>query len=957
MHTEERTQKPHFLKDKNGYHYSQAKNDPFGVRIYTLENGLQVFLAINEDAPRIQTYIPVKTGSNRDPQDNTGLAHYLEHMMFKGTSRLGTADWPKEQQLLSHLSDLFELHKAESDLQKKKEIYKDIDKISHEASKYAIANEYDKAISSLGATGTNAHTWLDETVYKNNIPKNELEKWLKIEKERFSDIAIRLFHTELESVYEEFNRAQDNDGRLVHYAVMESLFPNHPNGQQTTLGKAEHLKNPSMVALHQYFETYYVPNNMALVLVGDLDFEETIELIDRHFGTLPYRELPVKPLIEEEPLTTITERSVKSPSAPRLQLAWRTSSYGTREEKMAEIAAQVLCNSGEAGLLDLFVNQNQKALRSYAYQMGFKQYGVFSMLIIPKENQSLEQAEALLLEQMEKMKRGEFPDWLVPAIVNDMKLQRIKSLDTADGLATALYHSFTMEHPWERELHEMSEFENITKEEITAFARETFLDNYVRVKKEFGENETLIHVDNPGITPVNLNRDQQSEFLTEILSEKTQDIAPHFIDYSKAIHTEEIKDKKLSFVENRYNDIAQIHLIFPFGTDHDREWGLAFDVVQFWGTRRETPHELKEAFFKMGVSFDFSSGKDTLRISLSGLEENIHEGLQLLKHWLTELQPDAEIYEGTVKLILESREVVKKDQNRIKSALLHYAKYGPESRFRDVIPTQRLIEINPEDLASKIHQLLFHPYEIFYYGKDLAQFKSQALHFLEESTLPVPPVRLFPEPETNGKVYFTEYDMVQVEMHKVARGKETKIQDWGKAQVFNEYFGRGLSSIIFQELRERRSLAYSAYVNYATAEELHLHNYITAYIGTQPNKLQTAVDALQGLMKEMPKVESQFNNAKSSALKQLASSRINRTNIYFNYRRLQKLNIDYDMRKPFYEEIQKLTFEQLAAFYENEIKPASYNVALIGKRADLDMKAVQQLGTFHEVSLEELFGY
>ncbi|WP_409456536.1 M16 family metallopeptidase, partial [Soonwooa sp.] len=222
------------LTDPSGYQYDSVKNDANGVRIYTLKNGLKVYLAKNEDAPRIQTYIPVRTGSNQDPADNTGLAHYLEHMVFKGTSKLGTQDWVKEKALLQQISDLYEQHKADKDPEKKKALYKKIDEISQEASKYAIANEYDKAISSLGATGTNAHTWLDETVYKNNIPSNELEKWLKVEKERFSELVLRLFHTELEAVYEEYNRAQDNDGRLVNYELMDALFPKHPNGQQTT---------------------------------------------------------------------------------------------------------------------------------------------------------------------------------------------------------------------------------------------------------------------------------------------------------------------------------------------------------------------------------------------------------------------------------------------------------------------------------------------------------------------------------------------------------------------------------------------------------------------------------------------------------------------------------------------------------------------------------------------------
>lgn len=162
--------------DRKGYSYATVTNDDNHVRIYTLKNGLKVYLAQNFDAPKIQTFIPVRTGSNNDPADNTGLAHYLEHMMFKGTSKLGSQNWQEEQKLINEIEELYELHKAEENPEKKKEIYRRIDEISHKASQYAIANEYDKVISSLGATGTNAHTWYDETVYKNNIPKNELEK-------------------------------------------------------------------------------------------------------------------------------------------------------------------------------------------------------------------------------------------------------------------------------------------------------------------------------------------------------------------------------------------------------------------------------------------------------------------------------------------------------------------------------------------------------------------------------------------------------------------------------------------------------------------------------------------------------------------------------------------------------------------------------------------------------------
>ena len=945
------------LTDKANYSFETVLNDKNGVRIYILKNGLKVYLAQNFDAPKIQTYIPVKTGSNNDPSDNTGLAHYLEHMMFKGTSKLGSSNWEKEKPLLHDISNLYEQHKAETDPEKKKIIYKKIDEVSQEASKFAIANEYDKAISSLGANGTNAHTWLDETVYKNNIPNNELEKWLKIEKERFSDLTLRLFHTELEAVYEEFNRAQDNDARLVNYELMDALFPKHPNGQQTTLGKSEHLKNPSMVAIHKYFDEYYVPNNYAMVLVGDLEFEKTIQLIDQYFGTFKYRELPLKKVVAEEPMSKIAERVVKSPSTERLQLAWRTDSYGTKGFRLADLVANILTNSGESGLIDLNINQSQKALRAIAYATPFKNYGTFSMVIVPKIDQTLEEAKKLLLDQIEIVKKGDFPDWLISAITNDFKIQKLKAFETADGLATTLYGTFINNQSWEEELNDLNEYAQITKEEIINFANDFFKDNYAVVKKEKGINENLIRVENPGITPIKINKESQSEFLKEILAEKSTEIMPDFIDYKKTILTDEIEGKKVSFVENKYNNIAQTHFIFPFGGDHDKELGLATQVLQYLGTPDFTPEKLHQEFYKLGISNDFRTAPDQLIISLSGLEENMPQGIQLLKNWLQNAKPDQDVYEENVKTILESREVAKKDKGRIMTALSNYAKFGKESRFTDVVSEERLHQIKSEEMTQKIHDLLFMPYQIFFYGNNFNNFKSCVKPFIEKETVKISDKKIYSEPAAEGKVFFTNYDMVQTEMSKVAKGKNVNLKNFGKVNVFNEYFGRGLSSIVFQEIRESKSLAYSAYVSYIANAELNHPDYVTTYIGTQANKLAIAVEAMDELMENLPQIPAQFENAKNAALKQIQAGRVNRTNIFFNQLNLKKLGIDYDLRQDIYQEIEKLSLADLTSFYNDNLKPLKYNTAIIGKKENLDLIAMKKMGEFYEVSLEEIFGY
>ncbi|MDC8102881.1 M16 family metallopeptidase [Chryseobacterium rhizosphaerae] len=945
------------LTDAQGYTYETVKNDQAGVRVYTLKNGLKVYLAKNEDAPRIQTYIPVRTGSNNDPSDNTGLAHYLEHMVFKGTSNLGTQDWVKEKALLQQISDLYEQHKAEKDPAKKKELYKKIDEVSQEASKYAIANEYDKAISSLGATGTNAHTWLDETVYKNNIPSNELEKWLRVEKERFSELVLRLFHTELEAVYEEYNRAQDNDGRLVNYALMEALFPKHPNGQQTTIGTSEHLKSPSMVAIHKYFDTYYVPNNMAVVLVGDIDFDKTIKLVDQYFGAFKYKDLPMKKMVTEEPMTKVVSRTVKSPSTQRMTMAWRTDSYGSQEARLADVVAEILSNNGDAGLIDLNINQKQKTLGAGAYESPFKMYGLFALSVTPKEGQSFDEAKKLLLDQLDLVKKGQFPDWIFKAIVNDKKVQRMKGWETADGLATELYGSYIKGRTWEQELDEINEYEKITKADVVKFANEFFKDNYVVVYKEKGVNDKLVRVENPGITPIKLNREVQSPFLKGILNTKVAEIKPEFIDYKAAIQTSQVKDKTVSFVKNKYNEIAQVSYIFPFGTDNDKELSIAGTVFGYLGTDKYTPEQLKEEFYKLGISNSIRTSNDQMIVTLTGLESNMKKGVELMNHWMTNVKADKAIYSQTVKTILEERAVGKKDKGRIMAALSNYAKYGKDSRMTDIVSKDRLEGIDVTELMKKIKTLNQYPYQIFLYGQDQAGLEKAVKPYVVNTSLQPAKAKEYTEPATTGKVYFTNYDMVQMEMAKVAKGSTVNLSNFGKSNVFNEYFGRGLSSIVFQEIRESKSLAYSAYVSYGNASEKGHANYITNYIGTQSNKLPLAVSAMNDLMAELPQIPAQFDNARGSALKQIASNRVNRTNIFFSQLALKKLGIDYDIRKDTYAEIQGLTLPQLTGFYNTEVKPVQYNTAIIGKKENLNMESINKMGEFQEVSLEEIFGY
>ncbi|MFD0701354.1 M16 family metallopeptidase [Myroides pelagicus] len=947
-------------KDANGFTYEIVENDPSKARVYTLANGLKVYLAQNHDEPRIQTYIPVRTGSNNDPEDSTGLAHYLEHMLFKGTSNLGTVNWEVEKKLIKQISDLYEAHKKETDPEKKKALYKKIDEISKEASQYAVANEYDKSVASIGASGTNAHTWFDETVYKNVIPSNELEKFLMIEKERFSELVLRLFHTELEAVYEEFNRGQDSDYRGTYQKMMELLFPTTNYGMQTTIGTSDHLKNPSMEAIHNYFDEYYVPNNIAVVLVGDLEFDPTIQLVNQYFGSMKKGAQPKEYVAVEPALTKIQVAEVFSPQSERVEIGFRLGGVKTEDATYLSLIDMLLSN-GQAGLIDLDVNQKQRALYAGSSPMIMKDYSVHKFTGMPNEGQSLDEVRDILLAELEKIKKGEFDEWLLDAVVNEFKKNSMKALESNDAMATEMYEAFIHGRTWEEAVAEIDKMAKITKADVVKFANEKYGDNYALVYKRQGENKDLVRVENPGITPIDLNRESESTFYKELNSVKVADIQPEFVDFDKAIKKSKIGKLggTMYFIENVTNDLATVTYIANVGSDHDKKLSLAIGYLDYLGTNKYSAADIRKEFYKLGVDYSFSADTEKTYITLSGLKENIPAGISLLEHLLTDAKADKEAYANLVDQILKSRFDAKSSKGGIQSALNSYIVSGGElSRFKDILSEEELKGINPEELVKLVHSFSDYNQDVFYYGNDLTTTKKaiEKHHNLGKNKV-APEKRVYAEPVTTGNVYFAPYDMVQAEISY--RGREMKFDKdlLATSSVFNNYFGAGMASVVFQEIRESKSLAYSAYAYYKNAGKADRYNYVMAYVGTQANKLTQAVDAMMELMNKMPEAEGQFVNAKNSVLKNIATQRYTKAQIFYYWLSLQEKGIDYDINKDMYKQIQEMEMKDLVEFFNKHVKGKTFNVGLLGKKENLDWKSVKKYGEVKELTLEDLFGY
>jgi predicted Zn-dependent peptidase len=944
------------------YTYTVVANDPMKVRTYVLSNGLTVMMAVNKKQPRIQTYIATKAGSKNDPSDNTGLAHYLEHMLFKGTDKYGSKDWANEKIQLDKIDALYEQYNKTTDITKRKTIYHMIDSVSGVASSFAIANEYDKLLQGIGAQGTNAFTSLEQTVYVNDIPENNFNKWIEIEAERFRNPILRLFHTELEAVYEEKNISLDNDGRKVFESMMASLFKNHSYGTQTTIGTVEHLKNPSLVKIRNYYNTYYVPNNMAIVLAGDFDADEAIKTIDANFSYMQRKAVPPFSFKPELAQTAPDVVTVYGPDAENLMIGYRMPGVGTKESRMLQLVDMLLSNA-KAGLIDLNLNKKQAVLGASSSVWGNKDYSIAFLTGKPKKDQSLEQVKDLLLDQIEKVKAGEFDENTLKAIIANMKVYKIQERESNDGKAGIMLDAFATERQWAEVVSELDEMEKITKAELVEFTKKYYTNNYVIVYKKVGDDKSIVKIDKPEITPVNVNRDDVSPFVKHILEIPSPKIIPRFIDFNKDMTFGKTGFAPIHYVQNTDNELFQLYYVLDMGKFNDLKLPMAVNLLQYLGTDKYTADQISQEFFKLACDFKVNVANEQVYVSLSGLNQNFVPALKLFEHLLANAKPDQTALNTLVERTLKGREDSKKNKGLIfRAALQNYAMFGTKNPFKHELTAEQLKALTAVELTGYLKQLTSYQHKIWYFGPLPIASLTQTLskeHKMNKTPMPYPAQVEFVRTETNeNKVLFVDYNMVQSEIMWINRSATGF--DATKAPVitmFNEYFGGGMSSIVFQTIRESKALAYSTYSRYNSPSKQKDPYYIIAYVGTQADKFNDAVPAMNELLNKMPRTENGFESAKNSILNAIETERTNDANIIFAYAAAQKLGLNYDLNKDIYQKTPQLTYTDIENFQNSNYTNKPFTYCIMGSKDKLKMADMEKLGKVQVLTLEEIFGY
>lgn len=951
------------IASAKSYNYKTVAGDPMKTRIYTLDNGLKVYLSVNKEKPRIQTYIAVKTGSKNDPAETTGLAHYLEHLMFKGTKQFGTTNAEKEAPYLQEITERYEQYRLLTDPTERKKAYHEIDSVSQLAAAYNIPNEYDKLMASIGSEGSNAFTSNDITCYVENIPANEVENWARIQADRFQNMVIRGFHTELEAVYEEYNIGLANDGEKEWNALNAKLFPTHPYGTQTTIGTQGHLKNPSIVNIQNYFKRYYVPNNIAICMAGDLNPDEVMTVLERYFSTWKKSETLSYPTFAPQPsLQASVDTTVVGLEAENVLMAWKFDGAASLQNDTLTLVDKILSN-GHAGLLDLNLNQSMQVLESGTFINPLADYSSFCIIGMPKEGQTLDEVKHLLLSEVDKLKQGAFADDLLLSILNNYKREYYQSLQSNRSRVSMFTDAYINGQKWEDVVNKLNRLTKISKQDIIAFANRHFKDNFVCVYKKQGEDTTQKKIDKPQITPIPSNRNESSAFLNNIRNTHTTPIQPQFLDFKRDLTFTKTK-KKLPIVykHNSEDGLFNLILTWDFGTTANKEYDEACNYIDYLGTSKKSAKDFKRELYKLACSLHISAKPRNITINLSGLDENMPKALQLLNELMTDAQPDTAAYKQYVALVLKARQDNKQDQKKNFNALINYVKFGPYNVVRNIVSEKELKALQPQHLVDLFQSLRKYEHTALYYGPTSVQQLSNDLdklyhHFKKK--WPTPQNKEYQERTTSqNQVFIAPYKAKNIYM--LMYHNENKPFDEKQLAVgalFNEYFGGGMNTVVFQELREARGLAYSASAYYNNSPLKGHPEYAQTYIISQNDKMMDCIKVFNNILDTIPQSQAAFEIAKQGLTKQLASRRITRSGVLEAYHSAKEKGIDYDVAEKIYHALPAITLQDIVDFEVKHMAHKPYHYIILGDEKNLNINALQKIGNIKHLTTEEIFGY
>jgi predicted Zn-dependent peptidase len=810
----------------------------------------------------------------------------------------------------------------------------------------------------IGSQGTNAGTSNDYTVYIENIPANQLENWAIIQANRFYQPVLRLFHTELETVYEEKNMSLTNDNRKASEAILAGLFPNHPYGKQTTLGEAEHLKNPSMKNIREFYEKYYVANNMAVAMSGDFEFDHAIAIIAKYFSLLKSSNVPELNYSGETPITQPLVKEVTGLEAEFLNMAFRVDLPANDPDiYVLNMLTRILFNS----LIEINLNKKQLVMSANAHSYVLCDNSALLLTGKPKENQTLEEVRDLLLQQIDLLKQGRFGDDALTAAVNNMRLSEMRQLESNSSRGRMLYSAFLNNIPWAVASQSISNYSKITKKDILDFANKYLNNNYVIVFKKQGTPEEVTKVSKPAITPIHINRDVESDFMLKIKENKVVAIQPAFIDFQKDMTIIPNKFCPVYYINNVENATFNLQFRYKTGELNDLRLPFATDYISYLATSKMSVTKIKGAFYRLACTMNLSCTDEYTTLTISGLSDNLGKALQLALLVMKDVQPNTKTLKSFISDALKARKDAKSNQNAVQNALRSYGEFGPDLA-NYILSEEQLQQLTASELTDLVKSLLNMKPEIYYYGNLSADEFNKLLlknYKMPKKFIEPPAAKVINRMQVNdNQIYFVHYEAKQARLYTYSDGTPFAVKDLPKINMYNQYFGGSMNAIVFQEMREKRSLAYTAQSRYIPANELDKINYNWSYIATQNDKVVDAFEAFNDLFNDMPRSDAAFTLAKDAALQTIETNRTQKTAIFNAWQNAKKMGIDFDINKVLYEAYKTFTLDDVVKFNHQNIKGKKKVYMVAAKESDINFEELgMKFGSVKKLTLEDIFGY
>ncbi|MBQ5690413.1 MAG: insulinase family protein, partial [Alistipes sp.] len=776
---------------------------------------------------------------------------------------------------------------------------------------------------------------------------------------------IRGFHTELETVYEEYNMGLTKDAWKVSDKIFELAFPNHPYGTQTTIGKQEHLKNPSITNIKNYYKTYYVPNNMAICMAGDFNPDEAIAIIERYFGSLkPNNELPKVAEYTPTRFTEVQSADVYGLESESIAIAWPLEGARSEGALVGTILADVLSNGGNCGLIDTNLLQEQKVLNAAGGVMFLSDAGMVILEGEPKQGQSLEEVRDLLLAEVAKLRKGEFDEALLKSIIANYRRGEMAELESNFALAYKMEAAFINGLEWADVATELDRAAKITKADIVKWANENLPESgYCIVYKRQGEDKSQKKIEKPTITPISANRDAQSDYLAAMQSVEVEPIAPVFVDYERDLgRTNMDNGVEVLYKRNTTNELFSLTRLYDFGTSTIKSMALSADYMELLGTADKSAEQIQRELYDLACSFNISVSGDKTYVTISGLSENMDKALKIVDDYIANVEGDEEVLREVKRDAQQERINAKTSQQANFQRLQSYCLYGPQYIRQRTMSNKELSNVGSEELLSNIKQLPTINHRVLYYGPLTITDLVSSLYMTQKSGVELKELKSEPQPSKGVEVpnvLFAQYDAKQVYYMQYSCRNEDKY-DLAKspvANLYNSYFSGGMNAIVFQEMREARGLAYSAYSYLASGKLPHHPYYFYAFIATQNDKVQQAVEAFDEIIEEMPRSEAAFELAKSGMLANIESKRTTKQDILWSYIEAEKFGLREDINKTIYNGTKALTLDDVVKFQQEFIKGRPYTYCILGDKNDLDMRYIRSLGKVKFLSQEEIFGY